>query len=169
MNLADLADSTHFYITGVIDEKKFVELATFLKETDSASKVVIFISSEGGDTALGRAMASLIRTATQDITTVGLSQVCSIAVNIWLASEKRLILKECEFMIHQSKVLDVNTLNQEEAEEIATDLKKINTQLYKELKPLKLTEKEELKLKMGIDVYVTAESLVKRGICKLVQ
>lgn len=66
----------------------------------STEKIVLFVSSSGGELGLATAFYHWVRFAKIPLITVGMGEVCSSGVLIYLAGKERYILPNANFYFH---------------------------------------------------------------------
>lgn len=79
------------------------DVVTFLKENKDATDIVVEISSDGGYKTEGIEIYNLLRNSGKTITTIGY-KVNSIATLFMLAGNKRLVVDQCQFVIHFARI-----------------------------------------------------------------
>lgn len=94
-----------YTITGGIDPNTAHQLITWvngqLYNNDQVKKLVVFISSGGGDIDSAIRIYSYLKGLPIEVETVGFSQIDSAANTIFLAGSVRKALKGCRFFLHE--------------------------------------------------------------------
>jgi ATP-dependent Clp endopeptidase proteolytic subunit ClpP len=95
-------DNRIIYIFDDIDEGVAETVIMSLSHLSlTEGKITIMINSEGGSVPDMFAIYDAIRACPNDITTIGIGEVCSAAGLLFVAGDKRLASKNCLFMAHQ--------------------------------------------------------------------
>ncbi len=96
-----------FTLTGSIDSGvahqtiMFLQSLLFNAATNPISKLILFISSLGGDADSAIRLYDYLTALPFPVDTVGFGQVYSAGVTIYLAGEERFALKKTKFLIHE--------------------------------------------------------------------
>jgi len=131
-------------------KQKGVELIDIVREVQGypfASEFEVYINSEGGVVETGFEIYYYLRSLGKPITTIGVSQVASIATVIFMAGDSRKLKKGTDFLIHLPMIGLEGYHNSTELESIQRDIQVVEKQLidfYK--KTTNLTEEAILPL-----------------------
>ena len=97
-------DTTHyFHFYGPVTPASFQGLRNILLEAITqrgCQTAVLCISSEGGDLNSGFTAYNFLRALKVDLTAINMGTVESIAVPIFLAADRRLVLNNSRFLLH---------------------------------------------------------------------
>ena len=95
-------DSRILYLFDDIDgdsAENFIMGLSYLSRTEG--KITIMINSQGGSVSDMFAIYDAMRACPNDLTTIAIGEVCSAAGLLFVAGDKRLTSKNCQFMAHQ--------------------------------------------------------------------
>jgi len=159
----DLENRT-LYIVGDLGEDKghkYVALFQMLDSTPGPIKVVII--SGGGYEQVGYALYDAIRLADNEVTTIGLGHVHSIAALVLQAGAIRALSPECTFMIHNGTLELEGSLSSNEVVGLGEEARMHNEHYHSILQrhsgqPLKVIREWCLG-----DKYFSAAEAVKNG------
>jgi ATP-dependent Clp protease protease subunit len=99
-------DNRIIYIFDDIDENMAENVIMSLSHLSSSGedpdgKITIMVNSQGGSVSDMFAIYDAMRACNNQITTIGIGEVCSAAGLLLVAGDKRLVSKNCLFMAHQ--------------------------------------------------------------------
>ncbi len=97
-------DNRIIYIFGEINDSMAENVIMSLQHlsiTDPLAGITIMINSEGGTVSAMFAIYDAMRACINEITTIGIGEVCSAAGLLLVAGDKRLASRNCLFMAHQ--------------------------------------------------------------------
>lgn len=89
------------FLTGSLVPDSYNDAYYQLQSQAPFTSIRAEIDSPGGEVSTGRAIRMLFSSQKVPVTTVALSQCCSIATEIFSIGQHRIIMKGCDFMIHK--------------------------------------------------------------------
>lgn len=98
-----LLSESNVFLTGAISRESCNEIIRqlmYLNNKSDVEEISIFIDSDGGSVQAGLALYDIIQMSNKPVKTIVLSQACSMAAIIFLASDTRLMLSDARIMIH---------------------------------------------------------------------
>jgi len=162
---SDLFDSSQ-----TVNDWSSEQLIKGLKILDKIDKrkITIIWNSNGGNWDAGMAVYEVIRTLRSKVTMVCYSRCRSMGSIILQACYKRILAKNCRFMIHYGTE-SLPEMHSKDAEKQIEESKRIN-ELMEKIYLDKIKKKHprftltELREKMKYDYYMNAEEAVKLGL-----
>lgn len=164
-----LLDKRILFLNGEIDDGMADDICKELLYLDlqsSDAPIMMYINSPGGSFVAGLAIYDIMRSIRSEIITIGIGQICSMAVPIFLAGTYRHSHNNAEFMIHQpSGGIHGNTQEISEYSSQLEDCKRRYIDLI-----VKYTKKKRTQIEkdMQKDHWMTAEEAVKYGIVEFI-
>ncbi len=150
--------------------KEFIESIKNLniKNPDS-NKLVVYISSPGGDVELAIELYNFIKSMKCKVTMINMSYVSSAAVIVFLAGDERISLPFSSFYVHSiSKKLDGNFTITDLDREIR-EMKLNTNKIIKLLEVSTLKPKSYWKSLMSKGSVIAAEKAVKVGLIQYIK
>lgn len=151
-------------LSGDVDERMVSVLEDAYRE--EREEYIIYLQSEGGSVWLSDYIIDMINIHKEKTTLVILGFLASSAVNIFLESECKKVIKDSAYlMIHKMYIKAYITgvkNNDEDGNVISQELEKQNKQmLNKYISSFKLNELEINKFKRGEDIYISSKRMKK--------
>lgn len=96
------------YVLGIIDEntvqKVYEQISEIKPQLDTIDKIYLFIDSDGGIVSSTGKILNLLEPIKEKLTTVALTSCKSCATFLFLLGKERLVIEECEFLMHRPAV-----------------------------------------------------------------
>jgi len=154
-------------ITGLITEETIRHLIDDLNQIkNKKTNMRIFISSNGGDPYYTMGAYDLIRSLPNYVTTIGTGSVCSAAVLILQAGDKRLITPNTTIMIHDVRMEITSEVKYNEMKYEVIEMKRMR-KLFIDLLAQKLKiEKRKIvaMIMQSKDTYFNVKDAIEAGI-----
>jgi len=97
--------TSSLFLTGDIDDKMTEKVGRFLSAvSDEINTVDVYVDSFGGTTGSARSICYLLKSSGKKIRTIGLSNVISAGITIFLSGEERIATPETHFMFHEIQI-----------------------------------------------------------------
>ena len=72
-----------------------------LMEEDPEREITLYLASPGGSVGAGMAFHEYVRVQRVPLTVIGIGEIASIAVIVWLAGRTRKVTRRSFFLIHE--------------------------------------------------------------------
>jgi len=171
-NVKKVKKNREVYLFNEISAEVVQDIVSEIRKLDIDKKlrpIHLFISSPGGDIAIGFALIDVILGCNCPVYTYALGEICSMAPAIFVSGKKRFISEHTFVMLHPSTVGNVDyvnfaksrLLNAEASEKMYDDYFISRTRIPKNLylqskqKELWLTSQEAIKYGIATNVYNT--------------
>lgn len=100
-----MGKSKRLNLIGDIDEEAFGNFAEAFQEADrTPGPIALLVSSDGGSVDVGTAMYELIRTSQNQVVTIGVGCVASMAVLVLLAGDHRVLTEGSSLLLHDGTI-----------------------------------------------------------------
>jgi ATP-dependent Clp protease protease subunit len=135
-----------------------------IKEAPDATLRLI-ISSPGGDEDVGFAIYDALALLPCAIITEGYGQICSIATLIFQAGHKRLLTRNCLYMMHNGSVeLGNNCIQTDEISNLNKYMQRNNKRYYKTISQRTNLPIDKIKRWCDKEYYFTAKEAIKHKL-----
>ncbi|MEK0370235.1 MAG: Clp protease ClpP [Nitrosopumilus sp.] len=158
-------------LTGEVIEEKTLKNLQEQLGTEEFDTLILEIASPGGSVAEGLAiMVWLDQLSLQgkEIISVVVANAYSIASLIMLAADYRIISKHGKVMVHNPMVPELSYANADELEKYASELRQLESVMYELYQIFTGLSKEEIKVLMDNETYLTPAEAVKNGFADVV-